>query len=166
MKTMDRSAAIAWLTMLFSLSACGSSGAAREPVRWILVEEPARQAIPGAIAGDGVLAPEAPMLVFRPLFKEDLSWEVVVGADDHFVEVVSITPSGEAAPGEVVTASVRVCKARTEGVYRLTISALERDVRIVGEREKIVTGRDPAQFKFTKLSGGRGGIGVAVERIR
>jgi len=158
---------LGWLVPL-SLLGCavqgGESAPPREPVRWLLVER--RYAdVTEAASGDGRINPDATVLAFQPLYPEDLSWEVVIDPDEQFVEVVGFTPAGAARPGEVVTATVRVGKAKAGQLYRLSAKASQIDVRILGERQAIVKGSETAIFRFTSCASGRAGIAVGVERI-
>jgi hypothetical protein len=93
-----------------------------------------------------------------------LIWDVVISPEEQFVELLSVEPSGAVAPGEVVTATVRVGKAKADQRYRLSISATEQPVQIVGAAQALVTGVESARFSFTSSKAGRSGIAVAVER--
>ena len=101
----------------------------------------------------------------EPLYPEDLGWTAEVESRGYFVEVLEVTPPGLVAPGEVVTARLRVGNARPGVIYRLVARPSTPDVRIVGEAEITVRGPEVAVFRFTSLSGGRGGIEVGVERV-
>jgi hypothetical protein len=90
---------------------------------------------------------------------------VVVDPRAYFVELVSVAPQPQAAPGEIVTATVRVAGARAEELYRLVARASQSDVRILGDRERVVRGNRTVSFQFTSLTAGRAGIGVEVERV-
>jgi hypothetical protein len=137
----------------------------REPVRWLLVERRYGDVVPTAASGDGTVNPEAVVLAFQPLYPEDLAWEAAVDGEEHFVEVVGFTPPSLARPGEVVTATGRVGKAKPGELYRLSARASRADVRILGEPEVVVKGSEPAVFRFTSCASGRAGIAVGVERI-
>jgi hypothetical protein len=137
----------------------------REPVRWLLVERRYADVAPTA-SGDGKVNPEAVVLAFQPLYPEDLAWEVVVDPEEQFVEVVGFSPAGPARPGEVVSATVRVGKARAAELYRLSAKASQPGVRILGDAQAVVKGSDTAVFRFTSCASGRAGIAVGVERIR
>jgi hypothetical protein len=139
-------------------------GPPREPVRWLLVERRYGDVAPQA-GGDGKINPDAMVLAFQPLYPEDLAWEVVVDPDEQFVEVVGFSPSGPARPGEVVSATVRVGKAKAMATYRLSAKASRPDVRILGDTQAVVKGSDTAVFRFTSCASGRAGIAVGVERI-
>lgn len=136
----------------------------REPVRWLLVERRYGDVAPTA-SGDGRVNPEAVVLAFQPLYPEDLAWEAAVEIDETFVEVVGFSPSGLTQPGEVVSATVRVGKAKAGQLYRLTAKASRADVRILGDPEIVVKGSETAVFRFTSCASGRAGIAVGVERI-
>lgn len=136
----------------------------REPVRWILVERRYADVAPRQ-PGDGIVNPDATVLAFHPLYAEDLTWDIVVEPEDHFVELVSFSPPGPAAPGEIVSATVRVGKAKAGQVYRLSAKASQADVRILGEVQAVVQGGESAIFRFTSRVSGRAGIAVGVERI-
>jgi len=142
----------------------GEEGFSREPVRWLLVERCYADVAPTE-SGDGRVNPDAVVLAFQPLYPEDLAWDVVVAPEEHFVEVVGFSPSGPVRPGEVVTATVRVGKARAGELYRLLAKVSQADVRILGERQAVVRGSDSAVFIFTSSTSGRAGIAVGVERI-
>jgi hypothetical protein len=137
----------------------------REPVGWILIERPYGdlRGAPGAM--DGRVNPNAVCLAFQPIFAEDMAWNAEVDPQEHLIEVVSIEPSRPAAPGEIVTATVRVGRALENRRYRLRARPAQEDVRIVEDPEAIVRGRAPAVFRFTSLSSGRGGIVVDAERV-
>ena len=137
----------------------------RKPVRWIVVEKTIGDFAPGGRSGDGQVDPRAAMLTMQPLYAEDVNWEVVVDPHDFFVEVLDISPSAQASPGETVTARVRVGKARSHDMYLLTARASSHDVEVIGASEMIVRGNAIALFRFTSLTAGRGGIAVAVERV-
>jgi len=140
------------------------SATPREPVRWILVERRYAEVAPTA-TGDGRVNPDAMVLAFQPLYAEDLTWEAAVDVEEHYVEVVGFSPAGAAQPGEVVTATVRVGKARAGQLYRLSAKTSQADVRILGESQAVVKGSDTAVFHFTSCASGRAGIAVGVERI-
>jgi len=158
---------LGWLLPLSLLGCAIQSGEAappREPVRWLLVER--RYAdVAEKVSGDGSINPDATVLAFQPLYPEDLSWEVVVDPDEQFVEVVGFSPARSARPGEVVTATVRVGKAKAGQLYRLSAKVSQADVRILGESHAIVKGSETADFRFTSCASGRAGIAVGVERI-
>lgn len=137
----------------------------REPVRWILVERQYGDLEVPPHGGDGAINPEAVVLAFQPLYPEDLTWEVVVSPDEHFVELVQVSPSSAVAPGEVVTVTVRVGRAKADQRYRLSISATEPTVQILGTPQALVRGVEPMRFSFTSSKAGRSGIAVAVERL-
>lgn len=152
-----------------ALQACAlelheESPAPREPVRWLLVERKYGEVAPTA-SGDGRVNPDAVVLAFQPLYPEDLAWEVSVDVEEHYVEVVGFSPAGAAQPGEVVTATVRVGKAKAGQLYRLSAKASQPDVRILGDLQAVVKGSDTAVFRFTSCASGRAGIAVGVERI-
>lgn len=136
-----------------------------EPVRWILVEKRYGDLPPAEKSQDGRVNPEAIVLAFQPLYPEDLKWEVVLDPQDQFVEVVGFSPAGPARPGEVVSATVRVGKAKAGQLYRLSAKASQADVRILGEVQTTVKGNETAVFRFTSCASGRAGITVRVERI-
>ena len=134
----------------------------REPVRWLLVEKRYGDLEASVTADDGKTNPDAMVLSFQPLYAEDLAWEVAVEAEGLYVEVLGYSPRGVASPGETVTATVRVGKAKAWVLYRLSVSATRTDVRILGETQAIVRGSQPAVFRFTSGGSGRAGIAVAV----
>jgi len=101
----------------------------------------------------------------EPLYPEDLGWTAEVESRGYFVEVLEVTPPGLVAPGEVVTARLRVGNARPGVIYRLVARPSTPDVRIVGEAEIMARGAEAVIFRFTSLSGGRGGIEVGVGEI-
>jgi hypothetical protein len=133
-------------------------------VRWLLVERRYADVAPSA-SGDGQVNPDAMVLAFQPLYAEDLTWEAAVDVEEHYVEVVGFSPAGAAQPGEVVTATVRVGKAKAGQLYRLSAKASQADVRILGESQAVVKGSDIAVFRFTSCASGRAGIAVGVETI-
>jgi hypothetical protein len=151
------------------LQACGYGGlrsedAPEEPVRWILVERRYGDVV-GMAAGDGAVNPDAMVLAFQPLYQRDLTWDIVVRPDEHFVELVGFSPRGPASPGEVVTAMVRVGQAKPGQQYRLEATPSTPDVRILGSAQAMVTGSESSCFQFTSRASGRGGIAVSVQRI-
>lgn len=158
---------LGWLVPLF-LFGCslqdGEPALTREPVRWLLVERRYADVAPTG-SGDGRINPDATVLAFQPLYPEDLAWDIVVDTEEHYVEVVGFSPAGQARPGEVVTATVRVGKAKADQVYRLSAKASQPDVRILGDTQATVKGSDTAVFRFTSCASGRAGIAVGVERI-
>jgi len=138
----------------------------RTPVRWIVVEKRVGDIVPEGRTGDGQVDPQAVVLTMQPLYREDLEWEVVVDPHDYFVEVLEISPSRQASPGETVSATVRVGKARKDDVYRLIARPSSTDVVIQGTAEQTVRGSSPATFRFTSTAGGRAGIAVGVEKMK
>lgn len=141
------------------------SAGGREPVRWILVERRYGDLEAPTSHRDGAINPEAVVLAFQPLFPEDLTWDVVVSPEEQFVELVQVSPSGAVVPGEVVTATVRVGKGKPDQRYRLSISATEPAVQILGTSQALVRGVETVRFSFTSSKAGRSGIAVAVERL-
>jgi hypothetical protein len=92
-------------------------------------------------------------------------WDVLVEAQEQFVELVCFSPQIGAAPGEIVSAMVRVGKAKPTERYRLSANVSKADVRILGEAQAFVRGSETAIFRFTNSTSGRAGISVEVERI-
>lgn len=137
----------------------------REPVRWILVERRYGDVESAGAVSDGRVNPDAMILAFQPLYPEDLTWEVMISPEDHFVELVDYSPSGPVAPGEVVSATVRVGKAKMGQRYRLVARASRADVSLLGASDVVVVGTSTAVFRFTSATSGRAGIEVGVERI-
>jgi hypothetical protein len=163
---------VRWLGWLLPLSAqaCVSLNSdrgesPREPARWVLVERRYADVVQTTTNGDGRVNPDAVVLTFQPLYPEDLNWDVVVDPEDQFVEVVGFTPEGHARPGEIVSATVRVGKAKIGQLYRLSAKPSQTDVRILGEAQTVVRGNETAVFRFTSCTSGRAGIAVGVERI-
>ena len=143
----------------------GTDPSRGEPVRWILVEKRYGDLLRGGEALDGKVNPEATVLAFQPIYAADLEWQASVDAPDpYFVEVVELRPSRPATPGEVVSATVRVGKAKPDEWYRLAAKPSQPDVRIFGSAEHIVRGAETTVFQFTSAASGRGGIAVAVEK--
>lgn len=158
--------AISWAALV--LAGCVPAeplGAARKPVRWIVVEKKMGEVVPRGQVGDGRVDPDAVVLTMQPLYREDLEWQVVVDPHDYFVEVLGISPRASASPGELVTARVRVARARMVDVYRLVARPSRADVEIVGAREQIVLGDAPTSFRFTSTTTGSAGIAIGVERV-
>lgn len=150
------------------LSACAAptpEAPVRTPVRWIMVEKAVGEIVPNGQNGDGQVDPGSMVLTLQPLYSEDVDWEVVVDPHDFFVEILEISPSRQARPGETVSARVRVGRAREGDIYRLTARASQSEVEIVGERVKTVRGSAAASFRFTSLSPGKGGIAIGVEKV-
>jgi hypothetical protein len=130
-----------------------------------MVEKRLAELLPEGQVGDGRADPEARLLALEPLPADLLGGQVGVDPRDYFAELLKLTPSGDAAPGETVTAEVRVARARKGEVYRLTARASRADVEILGAREQVVREDAPAVFRFTRRSSGRGGIALGVERV-
>lgn len=137
----------------------------REPVRWILVERRYGDVARRGDTGDGTINPEATVLALQPLYPEDLTWEVVVSPEEHFVELVNYSPAGPATPGEIVSATVRVGKAKSGQLYRLLAKPSHSDVRVLGDTQAVVKGEETTVFRFTNCTSGRAGIVIGVERI-
>lgn len=154
--------------LLPGLLACAvplPTGPERTPVRWIMVEKPVGEVVPNGQNGQGQVDPTSVIVTLQPLYSEDVAWEVVVDPHDFYVEIVEISPAGPAAPGETVSAKVRVAHARSGDLYRLTAKCSQREVQILGDREQLVRGGTTAAFRFTSLGPGRAGISVGVERV-
>lgn len=165
---MSRLGRIGATAVFLGLSACALPAPAptpRKPVRWIMVEKPVGDVVPRGQNGDGQVDPKSMIVTLQPLYSEDVNWEVVVDPHDFYVEILEITPRGQASPGETVSAKVRVGRAREGEIYRLTARASRSDVEIVGAREMLVRGGTPASFRFTSLAPGRGGIAIGVEKV-
>lgn len=153
------------LVVLVGLAACRVSPAGpppREPIRWVVVEKRVGDLAEARAIAGGDFAPEVRILALEPLFPEDLGWTAEVEGRGTFVEILEVTPPGLVAPGEVVTARVRVGNARPGVAYRLVARPSTPDVQIMGEAEIRVRGPEVVVFRFTSLSGGRGGIEVGV----
>src|SRR6185295_16988199 len=93
--------------VLTGLSACTVRAPAtreRTPVRWIMVEKPIGEVVPNGQNGQGQVDPRSAIVTLQPLYSEDVNWEVVVEPHDFYVEIIDITPRGQASPGETVTA--------------------------------------------------------------
>jgi len=159
---------LALAALLPGLGACSArppSAPKRIPVRWIMVEKPVGEVVPHGQNGDGRVDPRSMIVTLQPLYPEDVSWEVMVDPHEFTVEILEINPPGPAKPGETVTAKVRVARARPGETYRLTANASRSDVRIVSDRALTVRGGSPAQFRFTCLVPGKGGIAIGVEKV-
>jgi hypothetical protein len=137
----------------------------REPVRWVLVEKRYGDLAEPPPTGDGRVNPDAVVLAFRPLYPEDLVWDVVLDPGEHYAQVVACTPEGPARPGEIVTATVRVGKPKPGRRYRLSARPSQPEVRILGEPQAIIQGNETAIFRFTSCTSGRAGISVGVELL-
>lgn len=137
----------------------------REPVRWILVERRYGDVASPAASDDGQVNPDATVLAFQPLYQEDLTWEVVVSPEDHFVELIEFSPAGPASPGEIISATVRVGNAKPGQRYRLEAKPSQSGVKILGSQQVLLTGGASTVFRFTSCVSGRGGIAVGVERL-
>jgi len=138
------------------------SDSPREPVRWVLVERRYGDLAESPPSGDGRVNPDAVVLAFLPLYAEDLEWDVAIDPEEHYAQVVGWTPPGPARPGEIVTATVRVGKAKARERYLLTATPSQPEVRILGESQAIVRGSENAVFRFTSGTSGRAGIAVGV----
>ncbi|HLY76249.1 MAG TPA: hypothetical protein VKU80_19265, partial [Planctomycetota bacterium] len=113
-------AAAATVSVLSACSVPVPAAPIRMPVRWIMVEKPVGEVVPNGQNGDGQVDPRSMIVTLQPLYSEDVNWEVVVDPHDFYVEIVEISPKGQAAPGETVSAKVRVGHARPGDLYRLT----------------------------------------------
>jgi hypothetical protein len=90
---------------------------------------------------------------------------VKVEAHDFFVELLEIVPGRTAAPGERVTAKVRVGNARKDTTYRLSAMPSNDAVRILSHQEVIVRGSMTATYEFSSLVPGVAGIGITVDKL-
>jgi hypothetical protein len=153
--------------LMLAAAGCARSGPAAgpAPLRWIVVEKRAGDVLAEGRVGDGRVDPEAVLLTMQPLYREDVAWEVAVDPGDFFVEILELTPKAQAAPGETVSARVRVARARPEELYRLTARSSQAGVTILGPSQRIVKGNSPAAFQFTSLEPGRAGIALSVEML-
>ncbi len=164
----SRARALGSAAVILALSACAvpaPPARQRTPVRWIMVEKSIGEVVPGGQNGQGQVDPRSAIVTLQPLYSEDVNWEVVVEPHDFYVEILEVTPRGQASPGETVNARVRVARGRESEMYRLTARASGSDVQIVGGREQIVRGSTPTSFRFTSLVPGRGGIAIGVEKV-
>ena len=139
---------------------------AREPVRWILVERRYGDIAGSDAAGDGRVNPDAVVLAFLPLYPEDLKWEVVIKPEEHFVELIGLTPEGLVSPGEVVTVRVRVGRARPDSLYSLQAVASQSHVTVIGRDHVRVRGDEVASFRFTSTITGRGGLEIRARVVK
>lgn len=165
---MTRLCRIGTAAVLLGLSACALPAPAptpRKPVRWIMVEKPVGDVVPLGQNGDGQVDPQSMIVTLQPLYAEDVNWEVVVDPHDFYVEIVGISPPGPAAPGETVTARVRVAHARSGDLYRLTAISSQSEVQLLGDREQVVRGGNTAAFRFTSLGPGKAGISIGVAKV-
>jgi hypothetical protein len=163
-----RSFALASIAALPVLAGCATvlpPAPDRIPARWIVVEKRMGELAPEGRVGDGQVDPDAVLLALVPLYPEDLQWNVIVDPHDYFVEVLEISPPGPATPGELVTARVRVGHAKGDEVYRLTAIPSRGEIHVLGRAEQVVRGGEAAQFQFTSVALGSGGIAVAVEKV-
>jgi len=137
----------------------------QEPVRWIVVEKRAGDLMKEGVLVDRPLDESATLLAMQPLYLEDLSWLVKVEAHDFFVELLEIVPGRTAAPGERVTARVRVGNAHKDATYRLAATPSNGAVRLLSRQDVVVRGPVTATFEFTSLIPGPAGIAVTVEKL-
>ena len=140
-------------------------GEAREPVRWILVERRYGDLPDAPPSRDGKVNPDAVVLAFQPLYPEDLKWDVVVSPEEHFVELLGHSPTGSVPPGQVVTARVRVGRAKPNHRYLLEAVTTQPHVRVIGSNRVVVRGEEVSIFTFTSLTNGRGGVEIGVRDL-
>lgn len=138
----------------------------REPVRWVVAEKRVGELYPGGRHGDGRLDPAAPILVFEPIAAEGRRWVAEVESESFFVELLGISPCGPVAPGEVVSARVRVGNAAPGAAYRLSAVPTTPEVTLLGASELVVHGGAEALFRFTSRRPGRAGISVSAARLK
>lgn len=161
---------LSWGLVALALQACvvrrpEEIGAAKEPVRWILVERRYGDIGSPTADGDGRVNPDAMVLAFQPLYPEDMTWEVVISPEEHHVELVGFSPTGPAAPGEIVSATVRVGRSKVGQVYRLVAKPSQHGVSILGDSQALVTGQETSVFRFTSSISGKAGISVGVHTV-
>ena len=137
----------------------------RSPVRWQLVEKRYSELEDGGVRGDGRVDPDATTLLFQPLYPEDLSTEIYVGAFPTQIDFLGISHQ-TASLGTEATARVRVHQADPTGFYRLTARASKPTIRILGKDSIVVRGSNSAVFRFTSTASGSGGVTVIAERVR
>ena len=148
-----------------ALEGSGRTHDTARPVRWQLVERRYGDLPGGGRSGDGRVDEDGTVLVFQPLYREDLLTEIFVSAFPEGLELVSL--SHRRAPvGTLVTAHVRLRDADPEGVYLVTASGSTPHVRLLGKKSLIVRGHDTARFRFTSDAAGRGGLALSVERLQ
>jgi hypothetical protein len=167
---MGRSARTLWLalggaTALLPLPGCESAPMAepvRARVRWVMVERRAEELFPPSAGID----PRSVWLRMEPVGGEDSRWEVAVETQGLPIELVELLPGHDVAPGEAVTARVRIPRAASGGWYRLTARPSRQKVRILGPSEVRVRGDGLADFRFTHLESGRAGITIEAVPLR
>src|SRR5258708_38865388 len=152
MRIGDALVAVGLAVMLLGCAVPPGSVPGRRPVRWIVVEKRVADIIPEGRLGEGQVDPQAILLTMEPLFAEDVSWEVVVDPHDYFVEVLEITPSTQAAPGETGTAKVRVGQANPDSLYRLLARPSTPARPMFGLAHDRCHGASPALLRFTLTS--------------
>ncbi len=157
-------AAVIFSILMGVLPGCSRGAAGRRPVRWQLVETRYGDLETHGVAGQGQVDPEARVLVFEPLFLEDLSTEIFVSAYPDPVELIRLSHR-KANVGEEVTATVRLREPDPRGIYRLTARGTTPFISVLGNGEFFVKGRETGVFIFTSTCAGTGGIEIAVERI-
>lgn len=133
------------------------------PIRWIVVERQVGDLYGPEVGGQGVIDPEAVVLVLEPLPSGPPRWQAEVTTDDFHVEVLSLVPPKEAGAGEIVTATVRVAGDRPEAAYRLTAVPCHSSIRLLDPSSQRARGNTPVQFRFTSLTGGRARVRIDAE---
>jgi hypothetical protein len=137
-----------------------------EQIRWIVVERAVRDLAPDASWVEGQVDPGAVVLTMVPVREEVTAWTPRIHAPDYFVELLGITPEGPSSPGEVVSATVRVGRAKPGLRYLLQAVSSQPYVKIIGRDHAVVSGEECATFKFTSRSSGKGGIEVKVRPVQ
>ena len=145
-------------------TACGPTRATQEPIRWQLVEKRYGDLSEGAKAGDGRVDPDATVLVFQPLYRENISTEIFVSAYPDAIELVTLSHH-QASVDEEVTATLRLTHPDPDGLYQVRARGSEACVRILSKNPIPVRGRKLCRFTFTSSHPGRAGLEISVERL-
>ncbi len=153
----------------FGLASCTAASAppARAIIGWRLVERPARELTDRGLGGDATLDPNSPVMVFEPVYEDELP--VVTrsgGRTGRTVEARVTTDPSRPAPGEVVTATVRVTHPG-EGVrYEITAEPTRDGISILGSSTVIVSAGEPGVIRFTSRCQGAGGVVIRAFELR
>ena len=129
-------------------------------IRWVIVEKPYGRLSRNDMRPSQTLKPGTSVLIVEPIWTRNNDRVPLIR-----ILLLSIHPQGNPARGETVTVRLRLIRANPEASYRLTATPNSPDTEVLSPDRLIFRGDEEAEFRFTRLRAGRGGIVVTAEEV-
>ena len=129
-------------------------------IRWVIVEKPHGRLSRNERRPSQTLNPGTSVLIVEPIWTRKSDSVPLIR-----ISLLSIMPQGNPARGETVTVTLRLLGANPEASYRLIALPNSPDTEVLSPDRLICRGDQEAEFRFTRLRAGRGGIIVTAKEV-